>query len=325
MPALMGNPFTLAFWRSEGLLLAPEEAVGQLQTNYLSANSTVQFVDDADIPTLLDGDDPLLNPSVDMAAALFSTGWGQDGQGEAILFIARATTGNYYWHGILYDFDGFVDPPAQTPPPGTATPLPTSFTVLPTETEYVLALETVNVRSGPNTTYAAVSFLSAGQTAPVFGISEDGNWWYVLCPDHTVGCWMTANPSYTQPTTDPDDNADGEVPINETGEAIVEELTVRMLESFPVQVQAVVRGQLPDACAYIERVEVVRESMTFRIRMTTARRPNQRCAPMPTPFEEIVSLDVAGLPAGEYDVRINDLVEPFTLAVANETEATSNK
>jgi hypothetical protein len=35
------------------------------------------------------------------------------------------------------------------------------------------------------------------------------------------------------------------------------------------------------------------------------------------PFEEIISLDVEGLPAGEYTVKYGDLTETFTLEQDN--------
>jgi LysM repeat protein len=98
-----------------------------------------------------------------------------------------------------------------------------------------------------------------------------------------------------------------------TGQAMIEGVEVRILESYPVQVQAVVRGKLPDACTSIERIEQVRESATFRIRITTARDPNQVCAQVLTSFEQICSLDVAGLPPGRYEVRVNDVATPFDL------------
>ena len=105
----------------------------------------------------------------------------------------------------------------------------------------------------------------------------------------------------------------GNAPIHATGEAIVESIEIRILESDPLQVQAVVRGQLPDACAFIESTGVSAEGTTFRIRMTTAHQPNQRCAAMLTPFEEVVPLGSPQPATGTYDVRINDLVESFTL------------
>jgi inhibitor of cysteine peptidase len=39
---------------------------------------------------------------------------------------------------------------------------------------------------------------------------------------------------------------------------LVESIEVLMLESFPVQVHVIVRGQLPDACSFIEMVEQAR-------------------------------------------------------------------
>lgn len=190
-------------------------------------------------------------------------------------------------------------------------PRPEAADVAPSEVQYIQALVNVNIRSGPGANYGVVGSIFAGQTAQVTGVMPDGGWWRVICPDGSVGsCFAVNDPSLTQPTIPPDGNA----PINETGEAIVESLEVQILESSPVQVQAVVRGQLPDACSLIESTGVYVEGTTFRIRMTTARQPNQRCAPMLTPFEEVVALGAPGLPAGEYDVRINDLVTPFTVS-----------
>jgi LysM repeat protein len=102
-------------------------------------------------------------------------------------------------------------------------------------------------------------------------------------------------------------------PTPETGEALIEGVEVRILESYPVQVQAVVRGQLPDACTYIEQITQVREGQTFRLRLTTARYPDRRCAQALTPFQQVVALNVAGLPGGAYDVRIGQIVTAFQL------------
>lgn len=230
----------------------------------------------------------------------FFTPLGEEGE-------ARARMEAFY-QGVLDSFT-FLDETVPEP-----LPLPEAADVVDTDVQYVQALVNVNIRSGPGTNYGVVGSIFAGQTAQVTGAMPDGGWWRVICPDGSVGsCFVINDPSLTQPATPPDGNA----PIQETGEAIVESLTVNILESFPVQVQAVVRGQLPDACSLIESTDVYAEGNTFRIRMTTARQPNQRCAPMPTPFEEVVALGATGLPAGEYDVRVNDLVTPFTLSTDN--------
>lgn len=107
-------------------------------------------------------------------------------------------------------------------------------------------------------------------------------------------------------------------PINEAGEAVLEQLTVQTLESYPVQVQAVIRGQLPDSCSYIADASQLREGNTFRLRLTTARYANRRCAPTLTPFTQSVLLDTYGLPAGTYNVRINQISTAFILAASNE-------
>jgi hypothetical protein len=64
-----------------------------------------EYIDPADFPDL-DGIplETIWGPDVDVAANLFSPGWGQDGQTEAIISIARCEHhGNdvYYWYGVL--------------------------------------------------------------------------------------------------------------------------------------------------------------------------------------------------------------------------------
>ncbi len=100
---------------------------------------------------------------------------------------------------------------------------------------------------------------------------------------------------------------------SDTGEAYVEAVEVRIQESFPVQVQVVVRGQLPDACAFVEATEVSVEGNTFYVSLTVARKANMRCAQMLTPFEEVVPLDTADLPAGTYSVQAGEVVAEFDL------------
>lgn len=99
---------------------------------------------------------------------------------------------------------------AETTPEATAvsnptnTPEATSIPVLSTNTQYIMALSDVNMRSGPGTDFDIIGWVAAGQIAKVTGSSSDGNWWRVICPDDTIGsCWVTAGRQYTQPTTAP--------------------------------------------------------------------------------------------------------------------------
>ena len=100
---------------------------------------------------------------------------------------------------------------------------------------------------------------------------------------------------------------------SDTSEAMIEAVDIRIQESFPVQVQAAVRGQLPDACAFVEATNVSVEGNTFYVSMTVARKPNMRCAQMLTPFEQIVPLETADLPAGTYNVQVGEVVAEFEL------------
>jgi len=101
------------------------------------------------------------------------------------------------------------------------------------------------------------------------------------------------------------------------GEATVESIDVLIMESFPVQVNAVVRGTLGDGCTTLDPVTTTREGNTFRIRLTTQRPAEAVCTLALEPFEEVVSLDVLGLPAGVYTVDANGVTETFELAVDN--------
>lgn len=99
--------------------------------------------------------------------------------------------------------------------------------------------------------------------------------------------------------------------------ASVEDLEVRILESFPVQVEVVVRGSLPDSCTTIEGIVKNREGNTFTIGLGTARPSESVCVQTIRPYEEAIALDVEGLPAGAYTVNVNGVSETFDLLVDN--------
>ncbi len=101
------------------------------------------------------------------------------------------------------------------------------------------------------------------------------------------------------------------------GEARVTEVGVQILESFPVQARAVVRGELPDGCTTIDSIEQSREGNEFRLRIETSRPADAFCTQVLVLFEEVVSLDVRGLKAGEYRVVANGVAATFRLEVDN--------
>ena len=102
-----------------------------------------------------------------------------------------------------------------------------------------------------------------------------------------------------------------------TGEAVVETVELLMLESFPVQVHAVARGNLPDACTTVGSVEQSRTDNTFTVKIGTVRPADMACAEVLTPFEQNIPLDVHGLKAGTYTVNVNGVTETFELQADN--------
>ena len=100
--------------------------------------------------------------------------------------------------------------------------------------------------------------------------------------------------------------------------AVVKSVDVLILESFPVQVNVVIRGDLPDAgCTTIASVEQGRQGNTFRLTLVTTTDPLALCAQALTPFEEVVALDVKDLPAGVYVVDVHGVEGTFELSVDN--------
>lgn len=101
------------------------------------------------------------------------------------------------------------------------------------------------------------------------------------------------------------------------GQAVVDSVEILILESFPVQVNAVARGNLPDGCTGIDQVLQERSGDTFLVTITTLRAADAVCTQALVPFEQIIALDVYGLAAGVYTVTVNGVSETFDLVVDN--------
>lgn len=102
-----------------------------------------------------------------------------------------------------------------------------------------------------------------------------------------------------------------------TGVAFVDEIQIAILESFPVQVQATVIGNLPDGCTTISDRSVSQDGNTFTVAIATVRPVDAICTLALVPFSETFSLDVEGLAAGKYTVAAGDVQANFDLAVDN--------
>ena len=101
------------------------------------------------------------------------------------------------------------------------------------------------------------------------------------------------------------------------GLALIENIEILILESFPVQVHIRVNGILGDSCTTLHQITQTRVEDTFTITITTARPAEAICADIITRFEESIALDVYGLPAGTYIVDVNGVRDTFTLSVDN--------
>ncbi len=101
-----------------------------------------------------------------------------------------------------------------------------------------------------------------------------------------------------------------------TGLASVDEIEIMILESFPVQIHVTASGNLPDPCTEISEVLQEKEGNTFFITIKTYRSPGF-CIQVIAPFEEIIPLEVYGLPAGTYTVDVNGVQATFDLSIDN--------
>ncbi|HET8688170.1 MAG TPA: protease inhibitor I42 family protein [Methanosarcina sp.] len=106
--------------------------------------------------------------------------------------------------------------------------------------------------------------------------------------------------------------------------ANVESVDIITLESFPVQIQVIAKGYLPDGCTEIDKIKTEREGNVFNINISTKRPKDAICTQEIVPFNETTPLDVQGLKAGNYTVNVNGVTESFELSVYNKLNDSSN-
>lgn len=134
-----------------------------------------------------------------------------------------------------------------------------------------------------------------------------------LAVDGTEFVYHTnADGSTVRQVTEPTEEA-GVMPADEPMTFFVESVEVRILEADPVQVEAVVRGQLADGCTTIAGATVETQDRTFVVTLQTTRPADMMCAQVLTPFEQIIALGSPEPATGAYAVQVGDVVESFTL------------
>jgi len=141
--AKMGQTFATAFWESQGTSSTPDQAIDAFRNLYVG---TAPITSDSakDLNSLLGGLNPIGIMGLDPAKtyALFVSGWGPDGQSEAILYVVSRTDGSLFFYGMLYAPTKFIH---ETP-----SPTPTSASVTLTGPYAVVRVapgDVLNVRS----------------------------------------------------------------------------------------------------------------------------------------------------------------------------------
>jgi hypothetical protein len=103
--------------------------------------------------------------------------------------------------------------------------------------------------------------------------------------------------------------------------AVVQGVEVQVLSSQPYQVNAIVRGQLPDAgCTTISSVDQALNGSVLNVTLTTTTDPVAFCTQVLTPFEQVIPLEVNNLPPGSYTVNVHGIVKSFELPARDVSE-----
>lgn len=106
--------------------------------------------------------------------------------------------------------------------------------------------------------------------------------------------------------------------------AKVESVQIVTLESFPVQIQVIAKGYLPDGCTEIDEIKNESKGNVFNINIGTKRPKDALCTQATKNFTETIPLEVRGLKAGNYTVNVNGVTESFELSVDNGPQEASN-
>ncbi len=112
----------------------------------------------------------------------------------------------------------------------------------------------------------------------------------------------------------------GEESQYEVGQAMVDSIDITLKESFPVQVDVLVKGNLPDGCTELGDAKQQLLGKTFNINLETRKLKDAdvMCTQALVPFEETIALEnVVGITAGEYTVTVNGVSKTFVMDVDN--------
>ena len=92
----------------------------------------------------------------------------------------------------------------------------------------------------------------------------------------------------------------------------INDISVILLESFPLQVHVVVNGHLNDGCTTLNEITQRREGNTIRIHITTKRPKDAICIQVIKEVQERIPLEGSFLP-GRYRVIVNGVEKEFEI------------
>jgi hypothetical protein len=105
LQTFMDSQFFLSLTTGPGGPMPAAEAVEGLRTDWLPLSAEFSYQSNVDAASVY-GQDPKAGfPNV--VADFFSTGWGPEGEGKAIVLIGQREDGTCYWFGIIYAEAGF--------------------------------------------------------------------------------------------------------------------------------------------------------------------------------------------------------------------------
>ncbi len=96
-------------------------------------------------------------------------------------------------------------------------------------------------------------------------------------------------------------------------EAQVQSVEVQFSKIEPMQVWAIVRGNLSESCATLVEPQVSFADNTFNIKVLTSSPSDRGCIQVTTPFEQAIPLDITNLAQGTYTVVANGATTTFTI------------
>ncbi len=102
--------FVIAFWPGNSLPPMPaDDGVGQLRNLHMTGGPITFLEPDVPLSELLGNQDPfhIFQSDVQVVDILLSHGWGPEGLGEAMLFVAQRADGSFWWYSIIIAPTGF--------------------------------------------------------------------------------------------------------------------------------------------------------------------------------------------------------------------------